>query len=185
MKDFLFSDKNKLTKTNIKTKKQAEACQIGGIRMIYGCIRNIDAEKQQFSVRLQKGLEFIQNSDFSQLAEGRYEIDGDSIYATVADYDTEPKGHRRPEAHRKYIDIQYLAAGEELIGCSFLSEKNELLEDYDETRDLAFYKNAINEADVLLNPSVYAILLPSDVHRPGCAVKIPSNVRKVVVKIKL
>lgn len=153
--------------------------------MIYGCIKNIDAEKQQFSTRLQKGLEFIKNSDFSKMAEGRYEIEGNNIYATVADYDTEPKGHRRPEAHRKYIDIQYLAAGEEYIGCSFLSDKNELLEDYNEARDLVFYKNAIGEADILLNPSVYTILLPSDIHRPGCAVKAPDKVRKVVVKIKL
>jgi biofilm protein TabA len=153
--------------------------------VIYGCIRNIDDEKQQFSARLQKGLEFIKNSDFTKMAEGRYEIDGDNIYATVADYDTEPKNQRRPEAHRKYLDIQYLAAGEEYIGCSFLSEQNELLEDYDEARDLVFYKNAVDEADILLNPGVYAILLPSDVHRPGCAVKAPGKVRKVVVKIKL
>lgn len=153
--------------------------------MIYGCIKNIAVEKKQLSASLQKGLDFIRNTDFSTLAAGRYEIDGDTIYATIADYDTEPKGHRRPEAHRSYIDIQYIAAGEEYIGCSFLSEGNELLEDYDAVRDLVFYKNAINEIDILLHPGVYAILLPSDVHRPGCAVKGMGKVRKVVVKIKL
>lgn len=153
--------------------------------MIYGCIKNIDAEKGLYSSQIQKGLEFIKNNDFSKFAPGRYEIDGDNIYATVADYDTEPKGHRRPEAHRKYIDIQYIASGEEYIGCSFLSAQNELLEDYDQNRDLAFYKNALNEADFLLNDSVYTILMPADIHRPGCAVNGPEKVRKVVVKIKL
>lgn len=153
--------------------------------MIYGCMQNIDAEKKQMSVCLQKGLDFIKNSDFTKLAEGRYEIDGDNVYATIADYDTEPKGHRRPEAHQKYIDIQYIAVGEEYIGCSFLSDGNEVLEDYDEAKDLVFYKNAINEIDVVLNPDVYTILFPSDVHRPGCSFTSPVKVRKVVVKIKV
>lgn len=153
--------------------------------MIYGHISNIEVEKKLLPERLQKGLEFIRESDFTKLAQGRHEIDGDNVYATVADYDTEPKGHRRPEAHQKYIDIQYLASGEENIGCSFLSDKNESLEDYDATRDLIFYKNANDEIDILLNSDVYAILFPSDVHRPGCAIKGTEKVKKVVVKVKV
>lgn len=153
--------------------------------MIYGQITNINAEKGMFSSKVQRGLEFILNSDFTRLAVGRYEIDGENIYATVADYETEPKGHKLPEAHRRYIDIQYVAAGEEYIGCSFLSKGNELLDDYNQEKDLAFYKNAVNEIDVKLYPAVYAILSPSDVHRPGCASGLPGKVRKVVVKIKV
>ena len=153
--------------------------------MIYGQIKNINTEKAMFSDKLQKGLDFIQSNNFSKLAVGRYEIDGNNIYATVADYETEPKGHKLPEAHRRYIDIQYVAAGEEYIGCSFLSDTNELLDDYNQEKDLVLYKNAINEIDIKLQSEVYTILFPSDVHRPGCAISLPGKVRKVVVKIKV
>lgn len=161
------------------------ACSKGVDYMIYGKVKNINTEKALFSDKIQKGLEYILNSNFAELAPGKYEIDGDDIYATVADYETEPKGHKLPEAHRRYIDIQYIALGEEYIGCSFLTNGNEVLDDYNEEKDLVFYKNVINETDIKLQPDVYSIFLPSDVHRPGCASGLPGKVRKVVVKVKV
>lgn len=151
--------------------------------MIYGQLKNLEQEKAAFSPALQKGLLYLANTDFSQLTAGRYEIEGDRIFALVSEYETEPKMKRKPEAHRKYIDIQYVAAGEEWIGCSPLSSGYEVLQDELAERDLIFYREVRQEVELLLKPGVYAILFPNDVHRPCCMLHVPARVKKVVIKI--
>ena len=51
----------------------------------------------------------------ADVADGRIEIDGERLYASVASYETGGRDERRFEAHRRYIDIQVLLAGEETI----------------------------------------------------------------------
>lgn len=153
--------------------------------MIYGELKNFEQEKAAFSPALQKGLLYLKNTDFSALTVGRHDIEGDTIFALVSEYVTEPKEIRRPEAHQKYIDIQYLALGEEMIGCSLLSPVYEVLQDELALKDLIFYKEVSAEIDMLLKPGVYAVLFPNDVHRPCCMLRSPAKVKKVVVKIAL
>lgn len=151
--------------------------------MIYGQLKNFEQEKVAFSPALQKGLLYLKNTDLSTLSVGRHDIDGDTIFALVSEYATEPKKDRKPEAHQRYIDIQYLASGEEMIGCSLLSSEYEVLQDELELRDLIFYNEVKQEVDMLLKPGVYAVLFPSDVHRPCCMVSSAARVKKVVIKI--
>jgi len=153
--------------------------------MIYGQLKNFEQEKAAFSPALQKGLLYLKNTDFSTLAVGRYDIDGDTIFALVSEYVTEPKEDRRPESHQKYIDIQYLALGEEMIGCSLLSPEYEVLQDELALKDLMFYKAVKQEVDMLLKPGVYAVFFPNDVHRPCCMASSAARVKKVVIKIAL
>jgi biofilm protein TabA len=153
--------------------------------MIYGQLKSFEQEKAAFSPALQKGLLYLKNTDFSTLSVGRHDIDGDTIFALVSEYVTEPKEDRKPEAHQKYIDIQYLALGEEMIGCSLLSSEYEVLQDELALKDLIFYKDVKQEVDMLLKPGVYAILFPNDVHRPCCMTGTTAKVKKVVIKIAL
>ncbi len=151
--------------------------------MIYGQLKNFEQEKIAFSPALQKGLLYLKNTDLSTLSVGRHDIDGDTIFALVSEYATEPKKDRKPEAHQRYIDIQYLASGEEMIGCSLLSSEYEVLQDELEQKDLIFYNEVKQEVDMLLKPGVYAVLFPNDVHRPCCMVSSAARVKKVVIKI--
>lgn len=151
--------------------------------MIYGQLNNFEQEKVAFSPALQKGLLYLKNTDLSTLSVGRHDIDGDNIFALVSEYVTEPKKDRKPEAHQRYIDIQYLASGEEMIGCSLLSSECEVLQDELELKDLIFYNEVKQEVDMLLKPGVYAVLFPNDVHRPCCMLNSAARVKKVVIKI--
>lgn len=151
--------------------------------MIYGQLKNLQQENRAFSPALQKGLLYLANTDFTRMPPGRYEIEGDRIFALVSEYETEAKINRKPEAHRKYIDIQYVAAGEEWIGCSALSPEYEVLQDELEERDLIFYREVQQEVELPLKPGKYAILFPNDVHRPCCMQTVPVKVKKVVIKI--
>ena len=50
------------------------------------------------------------------LPAGKYPIDGDNIFALVSEYKTKSEAEGKLEAHRKYIDVQYVISGEELMG---------------------------------------------------------------------
>ena len=153
--------------------------------MIFGYLLNFEQDKAALSPALQAGLLYLKNTDLTKLPLGRHDIDGDNLFVSVAEYELECKENRRPEAHQKYIDIQYLALGEEVIGHSLLSSKYEVTQDELAERDVIFYKAVDHEVDLVLTPGVYAIFFPSDVHRPGCISQGKSKVKKIVVKIAL
>lgn len=151
--------------------------------MIFDDLRNFEQEKSALPVPLQTGLLFLQNTDLASLCIGKHEIDGEEIFALVSEYEVEPKENRQPESHQKYIDIQYVVRGEEVIGHSLLTSAYEVVRDELATRDLLFYKEAMYEADMVLRPGVYGIFFPNDVHRPGCISSQPCKVKKIVIKI--
>jgi len=153
--------------------------------MIFGHIHNFEQDKGALSPVLQAGLLYLKNTDLSKLPLGRHDIDGDNMFVSVAEYEVEPKENRRPEAHQKYIDIQYLAWGEEIIGCCLLSSQYEVTQDELAEKDVIFYKGVEHEVELVLKSGVYAIFFPSDVHRPGCFSGDKTLVKKIVVKIAL
>lgn len=154
--------------------------------MIYGSIENLEQEKRAFSGIVQKGLAYLKNTDFTTVPVGRVELDGDMMFALVSEYVTEPKSVRRPEAHKRYIDIQYIVSGEEVIGYSFLAPENIELEEYNAEKDIVFYSTVIGEAYLRLGAGTYAVFFPDDIHRPCCTSgEKPSSIRKVVLKIKV
>ena len=91
--------------------------------MIYDKLDNLETYAP-ISERLAKGLQLLRTTDFSAMEDGKYEVDGKSLFFMLQSYDSKPVNDR-PEAHRKYIDIQYLLKGEEYIGVAPLSEMTE------------------------------------------------------------
>ena len=135
------------------------------------------------SPRIGKALEFLNNTDFENMKPGRYDIDGDNIFALVQEYQTIPRSAGKWECHREYIDIQYLAKGKEEIGFG-VSERMENLTSYDPENDIAFLKGTGNFAT--LTAGSFGIFWPVDAHQPKIAPgDIPGPVKKVVIKIKI
>jgi YhcH/YjgK/YiaL family protein len=125
-------------------------------------------------------LDYLRTQDFLHLALGRYNILGDDCFAIVQDYETVPREKKRWEAHRKYIDIQYVASGTESIGVANIDELR-VAENYSESADIVWLEG---NGDLLTAPAgTFMILFPNDAHIPGVAVAEPSPIRKVVVKV--
>jgi biofilm protein TabA len=134
--------------------------------------------------RWDKAFIFLRNSDLQGLELKRYDIDGDNLYAPVSEYQTKNEEDARYEAHRKYIDIQYVVRGKELIGVAPMSEKKDVLEPYDASKDIEFLTVTDGENHLAL-PDRFFIFFPEDAHRPGLKDEENSPVRKVVVKVKV
>ena len=134
--------------------------------------------------RWDKAFTFLKENDLTQMEPKRYDIDGDNLYAQVSDYLTKNHEDAQYEAHRKYIDIQYVILGKEFIGIGPISETKDILQPYDESKDIIFMTvNQIRNSQA--DPGSFFIFFPDDLHRPGLKDGENSMVRKVVVKLKI
>lgn len=134
---------------------------------------------------IETALDFLRTTDFRALPPGVVEIDGKNIFAQIIDLTTRPKEEIRPEVHRQYLDIQFLAWGEEKIGLAIDTGNNVISESLLTERDIIFYHHSENEFFFDMVPGSYAIFFPQDVHRPGCNKSSATPIRKIVVKVAL
>ena len=120
----------------------------------------------QLPARLARALEYLRATDLMSVAIGRHDLDGDRLFALVQEYTTRAADQCVWEAHRKYIDVQFVAAGVERMGYANLAQMRER-DAYDATRDVAFFEPG--ESFVTIPAGTFAIFGPEDVHSPGHA----------------
>ncbi len=128
-----------------------------------------------------KAFDFISTTDFGSMALGKHLIEGDALFAIVMEYDTQEAGNCKVETHKKYIDLQYMIAGEEFVGIATLKDQKPI-NSYDIEGDFTFY-NESNLSKIQLKTGHFAIFYPNDMHQTMIQIERPQNVRKVVVKI--
>jgi len=156
-----------------KCKKQAAT-------MIIDKIENSNIYKN-FGERIPKAFDYIRSTDLKNLQQGKYEIEGKNIFAMISEYQTKPESEGMLEAHKKYIDVQYVISGEERMGYTPL-DKQEFIEKYKEENDIIFYKG--EKSFTKVEEGMFAIFFPTDVHMPGIAVEKPLQVKKLVIKVR-
>ena len=148
--------------------------------MIIDKIENAHIYKN-ISERINKSFEYIKTTDLKNLPVGKYPIDGENIFALISEYKTKPEPDGKLEAHRKYIDVQFVIAGEELMGYAPLGNQ-QILEPYKEENDIIFYRG--DKSFTKVSSGMFAIFFPEDVHMPGIASGRSSSVKKLVIKVR-
>ncbi|HBG49477.1 MAG TPA: YhcH/YjgK/YiaL family protein [Cyanobacteria bacterium UBA9971] len=134
------------------------------------------------SEKIATALKYLENTDLSEFQNGKYEIEGEDISVIVQDYNTKPLSEGRFEAHRKYIDIQYIIKGTEKMGYTNIHKLKSATE-YDEEKDIIFFDG---EGDfVTVEEGFFTIFAPEDAHMPGIESKTSEYIKKAVVKIKV
>ena len=136
------------------------------------------------SDRIAQALEILKDAKLAEKDDGRYEVDGDNLYYLVGRYTTKSIKEGKLEAHKKYIDLQYVLSGRELLGYHPL-DNLDIEEPYNEDGDCVLYKVPDNISTVKLSEGMFCLLFPQDAHLPGCQLNGPSNVHKVVVKVRI
>ena len=89
----------------------------------------------RLSNSIKAGLEWLRSADLVNIKDGQYFIDGNRIFVNVQSYET--KKEASFEAHRKYVDIQYMIKGAEKIGIADYSSCTPITE-YDKDKDIEF-----------------------------------------------
>ena len=132
---------------------------------------------------LQLGFDYLEAFDPS-IADGRYEVDGDRVFALVQSYDTAPATEKKFETHRRHIDIQYIVSGRErILHLPFAGMV--VKTPYDDERDVIFYEDPPASSSILLGPGDFAVFHPADAHKGGCMAGGREAVRKVVIKVRV
>ena len=149
--------------------------------MIFDSINNCE-KYEILNSNFNKAFDFLKREDLGSLALGRYNIHGDDVYAMVQEYETKDLADAKYEAHRKYIDIQYLIQGAENMGYSQIDKLN-VFSPYNEEND---FMVLIGEPRLILyKPKEFFILFPEDAHMPGVSHGKKEKVKKVVIKVKV
>lgn len=145
---------------------------------------NIKNAKNYISINknFEKAFEFLKSNDLKNMPVGKYEIVGEEIFANVQEYTTQDEKEKNWEAHEKYIDIQLIVEGQEIMGYAPV-DCLEVNEDFRPEKDLIFYKETTKGSNIKFTNGDFAIFFPEDGHKPGCALGNPSKVKKVVVKV--
>ncbi len=148
--------------------------------MIYDLISNKDLYTN-LGEKFKKAFDFIVKGTEEDIAVGKYEIDGDDVYASVSEYETKTEGNY--EGHKKYIDVQYILSGHEEIYWKNIKDCT-LIKDHTPEKDVMVL-TAENPVVLDMPAGTFAILYPDDAHAPNRAYKEVSHVKKIVVKIKV
>lgn len=137
-------------------------------------------------------LDYLKKIEGQHLDDGRVTIDGDLVYALVQSYRTEPlpsDSSPRLEAHRKYIDIQFVVSGSETLGWA-PREQLTVSTPYDAAKDVEFGSASLAALTLVrLTAGQMAVLWPEDAHAPRLAAPTgdeparPTDVKKIVVKV--
>ena len=134
------------------------------------------------SENLKKGFEWLKNTDLENIKPDRYYIDGDKLFANVQEYET--KSDAKYEAHRKYIDIQYMIRGKEFAGSTDITNCT-TCEEYDSETDLEFLNCNVEENYQTLNEGEFLVFFPQDAHKPSISPNKQLFVKKVIVKVAI
>lgn len=150
--------------------------------MIYDNIDNLELYAG-ISEDIRIGLEYLHDLK-PDIEKDVYELTP-RVKAIVSEYSTKEENEYGYEAHREYIDIQYLVSGNEKICCLPLEYLKET-KSYNKEIDAAFYvENALTPQELLLGNGYFAVFFPQDGHMPQLCVDEPSPVKKVVVKVRI
>jgi biofilm protein TabA len=86
------------------------------------------------------------------------------------------------ETHNKYIDIQILIEGSEIL---VWNEKSDLFEKqiYNQEKDVTYFKNGSYENNIKITPGIFYICFPQDGHKAVRHLKTPTRYKKIVIKL--
>ena len=133
--------------------------------------------------RFKKAFEYLGQTDFGTVGTGRYEIDGDTVFAMVNEYDTVDPSGEKMESHKTHIDVQYMVEGAERVGHDFLLEQQPC-QAYDPETDFMLFPGSPAFFSHF-SKGMFAIFFPEDLHMPNIMTDKPAPVKKVVIKIKV
>ena len=86
------------------------------------------------------------------------------------------------EAHRKYMDVQYIVKGKEVMGWADLSACTPTV-DFSEEKDIGMYSGDFEY--ITINEGICYVAFPEDAHMPGRHLDVPNDFVKIVVKLKV
>jgi len=127
----------------------------------------------------EKAFDFLRKGNISQLELAKHAIDGEKLYCSLSKGTARTRDQAFLEAHRKYIDIQFVISGNEEMGYKPVADCRHEKEPYNPEKDIMFFKDP-PEKWIKMPAGSFIILFPQDSHAPLVG---SGEIHKAVVKV--
>ena len=142
-----------------------------------------EAEDLSLEERCLEAANYLCHLKGEELSLGRH-IVNDQFYYNVIEYKTTGEKDKPFESHRKFVDIQLILDGEEIMQVTDISRLHERVV-YDNRKDVVLYTATNLTASTILRPDSIMILYPRDAHRSMSMYKKSTVIKKIVGKLAL
>lgn len=139
--------------------------------------------KNDLNAKIEYAIRYIRSLDFKLLKNGKYIVNDDFFYL-VQEYHTKKSEDVRFEAHRNYIDIQFLVEGQERIEITAAAFM-EVEVPYNSQNDVVFFKEPRYAGYIDIKEKCYAVFYPKDAHKPGVDLDKTRRVKKIIGKVHI
>ena len=146
-------------------------------------IDNIEQAANYYEMHpaFEEAFEFLKMSTLAELPVGRHEINGEKLFCLVAKDMGRSRAEAKLEAHRKYIDIQYIISGTDEMGWKPTANCDSIDQSYNIDNDIEFFKDD-PQTWTKVPAGSFAIFFPEDAHAPMVDTE---EIHKVVLKVLL
>lgn len=154
--------------------------------MIYGNLKN----KTQVDYLLKNDnlmkivFDFLEGNKKNALEKGKFFIEDSKLFGFYSEYKTHTDEQQIWEAHRKYLDIQFLVSGQEIIEYSDLKNMS-IAEEYSDETDAVLGTCDKVDYRFKMEEESFLILFPEEAHLPGVTGENESINQKIVIKIPI
>lgn len=125
----------------------------------------------------------ISSTNLDEQENGKIELLGEDVFATISEYQTKNVMTAKIEAHEIYADIQMVLKGKEQMGLVD-KEDVEIVNSYNTSRDVEFYQSPKVKYHDAIERCIF-IFLPGEIHQPGLQDVNSKLVKKLVIKVKV
>ena len=166
--------------------------------MFYAKLADVTPETPEIAVypkTVAQAIAWLKSHDYAALPLGKTPIDGENIYISFSEYETKPAEKVVLVSHRKYIDIQVMVEGEELMGYAVCTPDLPTLDGgYSDENDIVFYPKSVmpfwapcatSPQKILVKAGEFCIFAPEDIHGSQIFVDEPKKTKKIVVKCRI
>lgn len=131
---------------------------------------------------LEQAFDFLEEVNAEDFPEGKQELVGEHLFANGMKRSTKDYNDCIWEAHEQYLDIHFLAEGEERI---FYAPEDSMKEvkAYDAEKDITVFEGEGYE--VLVPKGAFVIFFPGEIHKALVKKEEAMEVKKMVVKLQL
>jgi YhcH/YjgK/YiaL family protein len=129
---------------------------------------------------LEQAFDFLENIDDDDFPEGKNELVADHLFVNGMISDTKNYEDSIWESHDKFMDIHFLADGEERIFYADGSEMK-IAQPYNAEKDKTVYEG--NGVEIFVPDNGFVIFFPGEIHKAMVQTGTIKKIKKAVVKL--
>lgn len=149
--------------------------------MIFDELSNL-RRYSSLSPNFKKAIEFILDTDFTDISTGKIIVDPDNVICTIVDHNLE-KQNNFWESHKLYADIHFVVSGNEIIRYTPIPAVE--VSPYSSDNDSTIFSGCTGvPVQFDMRKNQFLIFFPGEIHQTNNQSPESPHVKKVILKVR-